>query len=230
MTNKKLIFIVSSPRTGSTLLLSYLCGLKNTKILYETRCLTNVLNFTSTDFIDYLTTMFDSITEDIVIEKTPEHCFYLDIIEQLRKVCKRDIHVIYVTRPPVPTILSILGAKEVWSDIDILGACEKYEESMISIYHSVISKVHHPINTESRNSLYVYDWQGKLIEDVSYRGQVVNAYSFCITYRSLVEDAYFTLYNLLVTELNLDLRDSDIRSLVVNRVENLKRMLPQVEK
>ena len=123
MINKKLIFIVSSPRSGSTLLLSYLCRLKNTKIFYETKCLTNPLNFSSTDFIDYLATMFDSITEDIVIEKTPEHCFYLDIIEQLRKVCKRDIHVIYVTRPPVPTVLSILRAKEVWSDIDILGAC-----------------------------------------------------------------------------------------------------------
>jgi len=230
MTNKKLIFIVGCSRTGSTLLLSYLCGLKNTKILYETRCLTNSLNLSSSDFIDYLATMFNSITEDIVIEKTPEHCFYLNIIEQLRKVCKRDIHVIYVTRPPVPTILSILRAKEVWTDIDVLGACEKYEESMISIYHNLITKVHHPNNTEGRKSLYVYNWQDKLIEGVSYRSHVISAYSFSISYKSLLEDVYFTLYNLLVTKLHLGLSDSDIRSIVVNRVSNLRKVLPQVEK
>jgi len=33
--NKKLIFIVGSPRSGSTLLLSFLCGLPNTKIVGE---------------------------------------------------------------------------------------------------------------------------------------------------------------------------------------------------
>jgi glycosyltransferase involved in cell wall biosynthesis len=140
--------------------------------------------------------MFDSITEEIVIEKTPEHCFYLDIVEQLRKVCKRDIHVIYLTRPPVPTILSILRAKEVWSDIDILGACEKYKEAMVSIYHNLIVKIN---------------------------------VSFGVSYRDLIEDTYFTLYNLLVNELYLNLSDSDIRSLVVNRIDNLRKVLPQVE-
>ena len=225
MINKKLIFIVSSPRSGSTLLLSYLCRLKNTKIFYETKCLTNPLNFSSTDFIDYLATMFDSITEDIVIEKTPEHCFYLDIIEQLRKVCKRDIHVIYVTRPPVPTVLSILRAKEVWSDIDILGACEKYEESMVSIYHNLATKVHEPKVCGCKD--ITVDCRGATNEKTQVN---LISYSFSISYRSLVEDNYFILYNLLVTELNLDLRDSDIRSLVVNRVENLRRALPPVEK
>lgn len=227
MNNKKLIFILGSSRSGSTLLLSYLCGLKNSRILYETRCLTNSFNLSPTD-IEYLANIFDSIDEEIVIEKTPEHVHYLDIIEQLRKVCKRNIHVIYVTRPPVPTVLSILKAKEVLEVEDILGACEKYEESLVSIYHNLVVKSNLPSYTEGRKSLHVYDGLGKLIEDASYKGQIINAYSFHVTYRGLTEDAYFTLYNLLVTGLHLDLSDSDIRGLVVNRISNLTKVLPLV--
>lgn len=228
MTNKKLIFIVGSPRSGTTLLLSYLCGLKNTKILYETKYLTNSLNFSPTNLVEFLANLFDSIEEEIVIEKTPEHVHYLDIVEQLRKICKRDIHVIYITRPPVPTVLSILKAKEALEVVDILGACEKYEESMISIYHNLVVKSNLPSYTEGRKSLYVYDWSDRLIEGASYRGQVINAYSFHVTYRSLTEDVYFTLYNLLVTELHLNLSDSDIRGLVVNRISNMIKVLPKV--
>ena len=226
--NKKLIFIVGSPRSGTTLLLSYLCGLRCTKILYETRCLTNTLNFVSTDYlIAHLARVFDYFDEDIVIEKTPEHVHYLDIIEQLSKVCKRDIHVIYLTRPPVPTILSILRAKEVWTDIDMLGACEKYEESMISIYHNLVIRHNNP-NYIKRKCSYI-DLMATTREVVTSFEDWPIPYSFHITYRGLTEDAYFTLYNLLVTELHLDLSDSDIRSIVVNRVDNLKRVLPQVE-
>lgn len=227
--NKKLIFIVSSPRSGSTLLLSYLCGLKNTKILYETNiCQTVYREDSYTDGLYELAKYFDSFEEEVVVEKTPDHVFHLDDIEQLRKVCKRDIHIIYVTRPPVPTVISILKAKEVLEVVDILGACEKYEESLVTIYHSLVIKSRLPSYTEGRKSLYIYDWSDSLIEGVSYIGQIINAYSFHVTYRGLTEDSYFTLYNLLVNELHLDLSDSDIRGLIVNRINNLTKVLPQV--
>ena len=221
--NKKLIFIVGSSRSGTTLLLSYLCGLKNTKILYETRCLTNTLNLSPTDFIHYLAETFDLIDEEIVIEKTPEHVHYLDVIEQLRKVCKRDIHVIYVTRPPVPTALSILKAKEVLEVEDILGACEKYEESLVNIYHNLITKTHEPSFKFVRTTA-----QGKPSQLGTYGTNKAIPYSILLTYRGLTEDTYFTLYNLLVNELLLDLSDSDIRGLIVNRLSNLTKVLPQV--
>lgn len=238
MTNKKLIFILGVPRSGTTLLLSYLCGLKNTKILYETRCLTNLLredecslrssNFLPTELIEYLANIFDSIEEEIVIEKTPEHIFYLDVIEQLRKVCKRDIHVIYVTRPPVPTVLSILKAKEVLEVVDILGACEKYEESLVSIYHNLISKEHEPNKSTGKKDVYGRDRLGNKVVTANYKGEALIPYSFHVTYRSLTEDIYFTLYNLLVNELHLTLSDSDIRGLIVNRISNLTKKVPQV--
>lgn len=223
--NKKLIFIVGSARSGTTLLLSYLCGLKNTKILYETKCLTNPLNFSTTNLIEFLANIFDSIDEEIIIEKTPEHVHYLDVIKQLRKVCKRDIHIIYVTRPPVPTVLSMFKAKEALEVVDILGACEKYEESLVSIYHNLVVKSNEP-NT--------YIEKGELKDDNGEVTHIYNKayhnipYSFHVTYRGLTEDAYFTLHNLLVNELHFDLSDSDIRGLVVNRISNLTKVLPQV--
>lgn len=226
--NKKLIFIVGSPRSGTTLLLSYLCGLKNTNILYETKCLTNPLNFSPTNLIEYLASIFDSIQEEIVIEKTPEHVHYLDIIEQLRKICKRDIHVIYVTRPPVPTILSILSAKKVLEVVDILGACEKYEESLVSIYHNLISKEHETNLSLVKRHVYGKDIEDKLIKVSCYHQSILVPYFFHVTYRGLTEDSYFTLYSLLVNELHLDLSDSEIRGLVVNRKSNLTKVLPQV--
>lgn len=228
MNNKKLIFILGSPRSGTTLLLSYLCGLKNTKILYETRLLINNVSDRPIDkHIESLAYYFDSVfQEDVIVEKTPEHVHYLDIIEQLRKVCKRDIYVIYVTRPPVPTVLSILKAKEALEVVDILGACEKYEQALVSIYHSLIRKHNNPNYIKKSCNC---------IDLITYTGEVINShedwsipYSFHVTYRGLTEDTYFTLYNLLVTQLHLDLSDSDIRGLVVNRISNLTKVLPQV--
>ena len=206
MTNKKLIFILGSPRSGTTLLLSYLCGLKTTKILYETRCLINPLGFSPTNLIEYLANLFDSVQEEIVIEKTPEHVHYLDIIEQLRKVCKRDIHVIYVLRPPVPTILSLVKAAkinpEIWGEMDVLGACEKYEESLVSIYHNFVGK------RDTYKSV---------------------PYSLQVTYQDITVNTYSTLYSLLVTGLHLDLSKSDIENLITNRIENTLKVLPTIK-
>lgn len=236
--NKKLIFIVGSPRSGTTLLLSYLCGLKNTKILYETQLLIHDPEYrTYEEHIESLACYFDNFCkEEIVIEKTPEHVHYLDVIEQLRKVCKRDIYVIYVTRPPVPTVLSILKAKEVLEVEDILGACEKYEESLVSIYHNLITntqvgykyKIKKPWKNSSGYMMSRETSDGKVIAMSFTYEDVLVPYSFHVTYRGLTEDSYFTLYNLLVNELHLDLSDSDIRGLLVNRVSNLTKVLPQV--
>lgn len=236
--NKKLIFIVSSPRSGSTLLLSYLCGLKNTKILYETQLLIHDPEYrTYEEHIESLACYFDNFCkEEIVIEKTPEHVFHLHIVEQLRKVCKRDIHVIYITRPPVPTVLSILRAKEVLEVEDILGACEKYEESLVSIYHNLTTKTHEPnkcnVKKPWKNShgyMLSRETSDGKVTPMSFKYEdVLVSYSFHVTYRGLTEDAYFTLYNLLVNELHLDLSDSDIRGLLVNRISNLTKVLPQV--
>jgi len=223
--NKKLLFILGAGRSGTTLLLSYLLGIPNIKVLYESKILSNRI-----ESLEKLADYFDSIEEEIVIEKTPCHCLYLEDIERLRSLCKRNIHVIYVTRPPVPTILSILkasnGNSQLFGEMDVLSACEKYEEAMISIYHNLITRVHHP-NTHIEQEKLKYT-TGE-VSDIDCISTYEIPYSFCITYRELIEDAYSILDYLLVYELHLDLSDSDIRGLIVNRVNNINRLLPQVE-
>lgn len=234
--NKKLIFIVGAGRSGTTLLLSYLCGLKNTKILYETKCLTNPDNFSPAELLEYLADTFDSMGEEIVIEKTPDHCLHLDVIEQLRKVCKRDIHIIYVTRPPVPTILSMLKAKEVLGIVDILGACEKYEESMASTYHNLVTRTHEgyickvkkPFKNISGYFGYRTDSKGNISPMSFTYENILVPYGFHVSYRALIENSYLTLHSLLIKELHLDLSNLDIRSLVTNRISNVTKILPQI--
>lgn len=225
--SKKLIFIVGSSRSGTTLLLSYLCGLKDTKILYETKYLTSEYLGNEGSLIKHIASYFDSFEEEIVIEKTPEHVHCLDIIEQLRKVCKRDVHVIYITRPPVPTVLSILKAKKVLEVVDILGACEKYEESMVSIYNNLILKHQNP-NYVKRLGSYIdlADLNNIRTSEIDFPVQ----YKCHVSYRDLIEGDYSTIYNLLIKELHLDLSDSDVKSLVVNRISNVTKVLPQILK
>jgi len=109
MINKKLIFVLGSPRSGSTLLLSFLCGLPDTKILYETKLLSKIFTGhssglklidsqrTSDPSLVDIANYFDSFSEETVIEKTPEHVNCLEVIDDLRRVCKRDIYVVYTS-------------------------------------------------------------------------------------------------------------------------------------
>lgn len=232
MNNKKLIFIVAAPRSGSTLLLSFLCGIPNTKVLYETKVFSkrdyNELNDiyyaqTYTDGLEELANYFDSIEEEIVIEKTPEHCFHLDVISDLRQFCKRDIYVIYIVRPPVPTILSLLKASkdspESFGHIDILGACEKYEESLINIYNNLILKTNKPNLVECKQYL------NKDYPNFGYREYSIPIpYSFCISYRELIEDSFKTI-RILLNKLQIR---ANVQSLIDNRITNTQKYLPLV--
>lgn len=229
MNNKKLIFIVSAPRSGSTLLLSYLCGIPNTKVLYETKLLSKIhYAQTYTDGLEELAEYFDSIDEEIVIEKTPEHVLSLETISDLRRVCKRDIYVVYIVRPPVPTIFSLIKATkdspELFGHIDLLGACEKYEESLVSIYNNLILKSNRPNTPIVEIPVYGKDILEDTIKISSYQQRVIIPYSFCVTYRELIEDSYRVL-NTLLTSLYVE---CDIPSLIDNRISNTRKYLPIV--
>lgn len=204
MNSKKLIFIVSCPRSGSTLLLSYLCGIPNSRVLYESKLLLKDRDLLET------ANYFDSIEEEIVIEKTPEHVYHLEDIEKLRELCKRDIYIIYIIRPPVPTILSLLKASkdslELFGEVDLLGACEKYEDSLVSIYNNLILK---------SNKEYP-----------KYGRRENTPYSFCISYRELIEDSYNVLETLLDS---LDIK-ANIKSLIDSRINNTQKYLPSITK
>ena len=205
---RKLIFIVGSPRSGTTLLLSYLCGLRNTKILYETKILTmlggNINELAKTACRKTIANYFDSFEEEIVIEKTPEHVFYLEDIEKLREVCKRDIHVIYLLRLPIPTIISLLKAAkinpEIWGKMGVLGACEKYEGSLTSIYHNLINKTPEGYISQIKKPWksgcsYVASREtsdGQVIPMSFVYKDIVVPYSFQITYQDITENTYST--------------------------------------
>lgn len=220
---RKLIFIVSAPRSGSTLLLSYLCGIPDTKILYESKLLLgDNKNLTNIAY------ELDSIEEEIVIEKTPEHVFHLEDIEKLRKLCKRDIYVIYIIRPPVPTILSLIKASkdspELFGNIDLLGACEKYEESLVSIYNNLILKTNQSNYPLVKIPVDGKDVLGNTVKINSYDYRRLIPYSFCISYRELIEDSYKVVDNLL----NSLYIEADIQSLIDNRISNTRKYIPQV--
>jgi len=222
MNNKKLIFIINSPRSGSTLLLSYLCGLPNTKILYETRKLIEERNLVE------VANYFDSFNQEIVIEKTPEHVFHLDDIEKLRKICKRDIYVLYIVRPPIPTVLSILKAaknnSEIWGEMDLLGACEKYEKALVEIYNNLISKRNEPNTSIVKKYVYGKDILENSVKISWYKDTAIIPYSFCIIYRELTENPYKTL-EFLLNSLYIE---ADIQSLIDNRVENTLKVIPSI--
>lgn len=229
--NKKLIFIVSSPRSGSTLLLSYLCGIPNTKVLYETRYFTSMYLGEDSSIVQtrlkYIADYFDSFEEEIVIEKTPEHVFHLEDIEKLRDICKRDIYVIYIVRPPVPTILSLIKAAkdspELFGDIDLLGACEKYEESLVTIYNNLILK---------SKQLYSYTEKRNVSDNFTHiDGNFFNIsipYEVGISYRELIENPYKVIHS-LIDDLYLGLNTGiDIQSLIDDRVSNTQKYLPSI--
>lgn len=218
MNNKKLIFVVSCPRSGSTLLLSYLSGLSNTKVLYETRKLLEGRNLVDT------ANYFDSWDEEIVVEKTPEHCFHLEDIERLRKLCTRDIHIIYIVRPPVPTILSILKHTEIWGEMDLLGACEKYEFSLLAIYNNLILKDNEPNYSIVETTFQSINYISNTNEESWYRRKLSIPYSLCVTYRELTENPYKTLESILNT-LCIEV---DIQSLIDNRIDNILKAIPQI--
>jgi len=231
MTNKKLIFIVSSPRSGSTLLLSYLCGIPNTKILYESKVFEilqgNISQFTKDCCLKTIANYFDSFKEEIVIEKTPEHCFHLEDIERLRGLCKRDIYIVYIVRPPVPTILSIIKASkdspESFGHIDLLGACEKYEESLVAIYNNLILK---------SNLSYTYQEKMNVSEGFTHSDgnyfDIVIPYSLGVSYRELIKNPYKVIHS-LIDDLYIDLSiEVDIQYLIDNRVSNVEKYLPIV--
>lgn len=233
MKNKKLIFIVNSPRSGSTLLLSYLSGLPNTKILYETKVFQiisgNINEQTKLSCLTMIGKYFDHFEEEIVIEKTPEHCFHLEDIEKLRKLCTRDIHVIYLVRPPVPTILSTLKAAkanpEIWGEMDLLGACEKYESSLLAIYNNLILKKHREKVHKTFNCIETCDIEGRqlIVDDyVTYIKHI--PYSLCVTYRELTQNPYKTLESIL----NTLCIEADIQSLIDNRIDNTLKAIPQI--
>lgn len=242
---KKLIFILGSPRSGTTLLLSYLCGLENTKILYETKTLTmlggNINERAKTACMTTIANYFDSLEKEIVIEKTPEHVFYLEDIEKLREICKRDIHVIYLLRPPVPTIVSLIKASSTWKGVDtrkdILGYCEKYEESLVNIYHNLVTKTPEGYKYQIKKpwksgDSYVASREtsdGQVIPMSFVYKDIVVPYSFQVTYQDITENTYSTLYDLLVTGLHLDLSKSDIENLITNRIENTLKVLPIIK-
>lgn len=218
MNNKKLIFIVNSPRSGSTLLLSYFSGLSKTKILYETKKLLEDRNLVDT------ANYFDSWDEEIVIEKTPEHVYRLEDIEKLRKLCTRDIYVISIVRPPVPTILSILKHPEIWGEMDLLGACEKYESSLLAIYNNLILK-----NNESNYPIVKTTFRGinhisNTNEETWHTRKVNIPYSLCITYRELTQNPHKTLESILNT-LHIE---ADVQSLIDNRIDNTLKAIPQI--
>lgn len=220
MNNKKLIFIVGVPRSGTTLLLSFLCGIPNTKVLYETKYLTSQYlgdNNSLTEVrLKHIANYLDSFEEEIIIEKTPEHVFHLEDIEKLRKLCKRDIYVVYIVRPPVPTILSLIKASkdnpELFGHIDLQGACEKYEESLVSIYNNLVLK------TNRYNSYKIVG------EDGFVRSEIPIPYSFCITYRDLIDNPLGVIRNLK----NYLLLNINVQSLIDNRITNTRKYLPIV--
>ena len=217
MNNKKLIFIVGAPRSGSTLLLSFLCGIPNTKVLHETKLLKDIYYAqTYTDGLEELASYFDSIEEEIIIEKTSEHCFHLNTINDLRLICKRDIYIVYIVRPPLLTILSLLKASkdspELFGYIDLQGACEKYEESLIDIYNSLILKSNR------------YNSQKILEKDSFISSEISIPYSFCVNYRDLTENPLGVIQNLR----NCLLINVDVPSLIDNRIANTKKYLPLV--
>ena len=220
---KKLIFIVGCPRSGTTLLLSYLCGVPNTKVLYETRILNN-------GDLDFIANYFDSIEEEIVIEKTPEHCLHLESIEALRDRCKRDIHVIYIVRPPIPTILSLLScgktSPELFGKVDLLGACEKYEESLISIYNNLILKSNEDNMLKNYAELKGEDTSGNLVIRDYYVTRIqYTPYSLCVNYRDLVDNPYEVIKD-IVDSLKIK---ANVQSLIDSRVTNIRKVLPIVE-
>jgi len=223
MSNKKLIFIVGAGRSGSTLLLSYLCGLPNTKILYESKLLSNRVKT-----LEELATYLDSFNEGILIEKTPCHALYLEDIDKLRKLCKRDIYVIYIVRPPIPTVLSILKASkdnlELFGEMDLLGACEKYEESLVEIYIHLISKRNEPNTSIVKKYVYGKDILENSVKVSWYNDTTIIPYSFCITYRELTENPYKTLESLL----NSLYIEADIQYLINGRIENTLKVIPNI--
>lgn len=230
--HKKLIFILGAPRSGSTLLLSFLCGIPNTKILYETRYLTS--NYLGDDRslistrLKHIADYFDHFEEEIVIEKTPEHVFHLEDIEKLRELCKRDIYVVYIIRPPVPTVLSLIKASkdspELFGNIDLLGACEKYEESLVYIYNNLILKTNQSNYPLVKIPIYGKDFSNNTVKIDSYEDRRLIPYSFCISYRELIENSYKVLSNLL----NSLYIEADIQSLIDNRISNTRKYLSQV--
>ena len=225
MSNKKLIFILNCPRSGSTLLLSYLCGIPNSKVLYESKLL--LKNKDLLDIANYL----DSFEEEIIIEKTPEHVYHLEDIEKLRELCKRDIYIIYIIRPPVPTILSLLKANknnpELFGKADLFGTCEKYEECLTNIYTHLILKSNAPNKYKKFNCVQTYNTQGKLITVNDYLVNVTfTPYSYPINYRELIENPYKVVDGLL-NELNIE---ANIQSLIDNRINNTQKYLPSVAK
>ena len=228
MNNKKLIFILGSPRSGSTLLLSFLCGLPDTKVLYETKIFSKFQGGISESVLISIAGYFDSFEEEIVIEKTPEHVFHLEDIEKLRQVCKRDIYVVYIVRPPVPTILSIIKASkdspELFGDIDLLGACEKYEQSLLSIYQNLILKTNSPNCPIVEIPVYGRNILNDRVKISSYEHTRIIPYSFCVTYRELIEDSYRVL-NTLMNSLYIK---GDVQSLIDNRISNIEKYLPLV--
>lgn len=236
MNNKKLIFIVSPPRSGSTLFLSYLCGIPNTKVLYETKLLSGIYQAdTYTDGLEELADYFDSIEEEIVIEKTPEHSLHLEIINNLRQICKRDIYVIYIVRPPIPTIFSLIKASKdnpgLFGNMDLLGACETYEESLVSIYNNLVGrppsricKTNEPNTPTVKKYVYGRDILNDLVKISWYYHKTTISYSFCITYRELIYDSYSVLETLL-SSLYVEV---DIQSLIDNRITNTVKYLPIV--
>ena len=240
MINKKLIFVLGSPRSGSTLLLSFLCGLPDTKILYETKLLSKIFTGhssglklidsqrTSDPSLVDIANYFDSFSEETVIEKTPEHVNCLEVIDDLRRVCKRDIYVVYIVRPPVPTILSIIKASkdspELFGDINLLGACEKYEESLVGIYQNLILKTNEPNTPIVKKPVYGKNALNETVEIDSYEDSVIIPYNFCVTYRELIEDSYKVI-DTLIKSLYLK---GDTQSLIHNRISNVEKYLPIV--
>lgn len=233
--NKKLIFILGAPRSGTTLLLSFLCGIPNTKILYETRKLIterseHLIPREERNLVS-IANYFDSFEEEIVIEKTPEHALCLEDIDKLRGICKRDIHVVYILRPPVPTILSLIKASKIWRQeegqppyVGILGFCEKYEESLVSIYNNLILKSNEPSIPIVDKPVYSTDVLDSIVEVDSYQDTTNIPYSFSIKYRELVDNTYDTIKNLLE---NLYIK-ADIQSLIDNRIPNIAKVVPQI--
>jgi glycosyltransferase involved in cell wall biosynthesis len=229
MNNKKLIFIVSCPRSGSTLLLSYLCGILNTKVLYETKIFSSMYRGNDEAVVEaglqYIADYFDSFEEEIVIEKTPEHCLHLEDIERLRGLCKRNIYVVYIIRPPIPTILSIIKASkdspELFGNIDLQGACEKYEESLVAIYNNLILKSNQPNSSIVKTNIYSSDKLSKVAEEMWYSRKVTIPYSFCISYRELIENPY-KIINTLLNSLYIE---ADVESLINNRISNVLDVL-----